>query len=185
MAYERRAAPGALGRVEAFGNSARLLYGEDAWADLAGARAWLGGHGWERAARAAGEADRAALVAVREALRAHLAGTAAADDRAVLDGWAGRVLAPPRWSAEGRPVLPVAAASPVEEVVGEVLAALLAEELAGGRARLKACRLPECRWLFYDRSPAANSVWCSMEICGARHKMRSYRTRRAAPTRGT
>ncbi|WP_373299583.1 CGNR zinc finger domain-containing protein [Amycolatopsis acidiphila] len=49
--------------------------------------------------------------------------------------------------------------------------------MTGRARRLKPCTAPGCRWLFYDRSPAGNSVWCNMDICGARHKMRAYRSR--------
>ncbi|MFC3997565.1 CGNR zinc finger domain-containing protein [Nocardiopsis sediminis] len=178
MAYTRPPAPGALELIEAFGNSARRLHGEDALSDVGGARAWLRERGWGRAADELDESGRAELVAVREALREHIAGGAAADARELLNTWSRRVLAAPHWSPEGDPGVAVAASGGVEEVVGTVLAALAGEELAGRRGRLKVCHSPDCRWLFYDRSPANNSVWCSMSTCGARHKMRSYRTRR-------
>ena len=45
--------------------------------------------------------------------------------------------------------------------------------------RLKACEAHDCLWVFYDRSPAGRSRWCSMAVCGSRAKMR--RTGRAAP----
>jgi predicted RNA-binding Zn ribbon-like protein len=34
-----------------------------------------------------------------------------------------------------------------------------------------------CRWVYYDRSPAGRSRWCTMSLCGARNKMRKYRAR--------
>jgi predicted RNA-binding Zn ribbon-like protein len=43
--------------------------------------------------------------------------------------------------------------------------------------RLKACPGPDCGWAFYDHSRNQASAWCSMSICGARVKARSYRTR--------
>ncbi|WP_112134797.1 CGNR zinc finger domain-containing protein [Glycomyces dulcitolivorans] len=43
--------------------------------------------------------------------------------------------------------------------------------------RLKACNAHECRWVYYDRSPAGRSRWCTMSICGSRAKMRNYRNR--------
>jgi len=60
---------------------------------------------------------------------------------------------------------------------GAVLEALTRGEFTGRCARLKVCAAPECRWVFFDRSPANSGSWCSMQICGARHKMRSYRDR--------
>jgi predicted RNA-binding Zn ribbon-like protein len=44
-------------------------------------------------------------------------------------------------------------------------------------ARLKACRSDTCRWAFYDHSKNRSGHWCSMEVCGARHKAREYRAR--------
>jgi predicted RNA-binding Zn ribbon-like protein len=43
--------------------------------------------------------------------------------------------------------------------------------------RLKACPGPDCGWAFYDHSRNRTSAWCSMSICGARVKARSYRAR--------
>ncbi|MFC4562236.1 CGNR zinc finger domain-containing protein [Nocardiopsis mangrovi] len=180
MAYSRPAAPGALGLIEAFGNSARRLHGEDALSDTGGAREWLRENGWPRAAAELDEQGRAELVEVREAVRAHLADEPDPGAPEVLNAWSDRVLAAPRWSDAGGARIAVAASSGVREVLGAVLSALAAEELAGRGDRLKVCRSPDCRWLFYDRSPANNSVWCSMSTCGARHKMRSYRTRKGA-----
>jgi predicted RNA-binding Zn ribbon-like protein len=41
--------------------------------------------------------------------------------------------------------------------------------------RFKLCREPTCRASYYDASRAAVKIWCSMETCGSRHKMRRYR----------
>ena len=50
---------------------------------------------------------------------------------------------------------------------------------AGTWARLKCCPGRRCGWAFYDRSASSRSRWCSMQICGARAKMRAYRDRLA------
>jgi predicted RNA-binding Zn ribbon-like protein len=61
------------------------------------------------------------------------------------------------------------------------IAIAIAEASADGRwGRLKSCPGQVCGWAFYDRSPAGQSLWCSMQLCGARAKMRAYR-RRTAP----
>ncbi|WP_197358983.1 CGNR zinc finger domain-containing protein, partial [Streptomyces clavuligerus] len=60
--------------------------------------------------------------------------------------------------------------------VAEAIAAAAAD---GTWPRLKACEAETCRWAYYDRSPAARRRWCSMSVCGARAKMRTYRARRA------
>jgi predicted RNA-binding Zn ribbon-like protein len=55
-------------------------------------------------------------------------------------------------------------------------------QLDGSWARLKACRNPDCRWAFYDRSHAGRGAWCDMAVCGNRIKNRNLRTRRASGT---
>jgi predicted RNA-binding Zn ribbon-like protein len=44
--------------------------------------------------------------------------------------------------------------------------------------RLKACRLDDCQWVFYDHSKNRSRTWCSMRVCGNRAKARAYRERR-------
>lgn len=178
MAYTRPSAPGALERIETFCNSARFLHGEDAFDTLEGTRAWLHDGGWLAGAELLDEPARGELVAVREGIRMHIEGDTSDRVRGTLNEHARRTLSPPRWGPTGTPELARTGTGEIDALVGDLLATLVVEELAGRRDRLKVCRAPECRWLFYDRSPANNSVWCSMSICGARHKMRSYRTRR-------
>jgi predicted RNA-binding Zn ribbon-like protein len=43
--------------------------------------------------------------------------------------------------------------------------------------RLKACRLDDCQWAFYDHSKNRSRTWCSMKVCGNRAKARAYRDR--------
>jgi predicted RNA-binding Zn ribbon-like protein len=43
--------------------------------------------------------------------------------------------------------------------------------------RLKACRLDDCQWAFYDHSKNRSRTWCSMKVCGNRAKARAYRER--------
>jgi len=50
---------------------------------------------------------------------------------------------------------------------------------AGTWSRLKCCPGRRCGWAFYDRSASSRSRWCSMQVCGARAKMRAYRDRQA------
>ncbi|BBC33710.1 hypothetical protein SGFS_050040 [Streptomyces graminofaciens] len=58
------------------------------------------------------------------------------------------------------------------------VAAAVAQALTEGTwQRLKACEAPDCHWAYYDRSPAGRGRWCSMQVCGARAKMRRYRAK--------
>ncbi|MEV0976640.1 CGNR zinc finger domain-containing protein [Streptomyces sp. NPDC049915] len=60
------------------------------------------------------------------------------------------------------------------------IAAAVAEALVAGTwDRLKACESATCHWAYYDRSPAGRGRWCSMQLCGARAKMRRYRAKGA------
>ncbi|CAM04383.1 putative RNA-binding Zn ribbon-like protein [Saccharopolyspora erythraea NRRL 2338] len=172
MAYDRPAAPDALGTIEAFCNSARFLYDEDAFLTVDGTARWLREHG--RSAVGLDDRKRQQLVRLREAIREHVE---SGQESGTLNEFARKVLGPPRWDDAGNAEIPVNGESVVDRLAGELLSVLFVEELTGRRGRLKVCRSGDCRWLFYDRSPANNSVWCSMSICGARHKMRSYRKR--------
>lgn len=58
------------------------------------------------------------------------------------------------------------------------LAEPLAAEIAGGRPdRLRICDNDECRWVFYDASPAGRRRWCNMASCGNRAKAARHRAR--------
>ena len=46
-------------------------------------------------------------------------------------------------------------------------------------ARLKACPGPYCGWVFLDATKNAGRVWCEMEVCGTRAKLRTRAARRA------
>jgi predicted RNA-binding Zn ribbon-like protein len=67
--------------------------------------------------------------------------------------------------AEERPLLSRTAAAVAQALI------------AGTWTRLKACEATDCHWAYYDRSPAGRGRWCSMQICGARAKMRRYRSK--------
>lgn len=72
-------------------------------------------------------------------------------------------------------------AGPVPDGAARLLsrtAAAVAEALVAGTwTRLKACEAATCHWAYYDRSPAGRRRWCSMQVCGARAKMRRYRAK--------
>lgn len=129
------------------------------------------------------EADRRRIVAFREALRQlilthhgdHADVTAAA---AELDQVIGDVAVRLRFSPQGRPTMrPSTDGVPARQVIGAVLAAVVAADARGEWPRLKACRNPACQWAFYDASRNRSGRWCDMNVCGVRHKMRTYRGR--------
>jgi predicted RNA-binding Zn ribbon-like protein len=76
--------------------------------------------------------------------------------------------------ADGAAALAPADAGPL---LSRVAAAVAESLVAGTWSRLKACEAVDCHWAYYDRSPAGRGRWCSMQVCGARAKMRRYRAR--------
>lgn len=59
------------------------------------------------------------------------------------------------------------------------LAYAAAELLAEGDFSLvRKCESPECSLMFYDRTKAHKRRWCSMALCGNRHKVAEFRKRR-------
>ncbi|MET7567371.1 CGNR zinc finger domain-containing protein [Streptomyces sp. NPDC005492] len=69
-----------------------------------------------------------------------------------------------------------------EPLLSRVAMAVAGSLVQGTWPRLKACEAPTCHWAYYDRSPAGRGRWCSMAVCGARAKMRTYRARQAGET---
>ncbi len=63
-------------------------------------------------------------------------------------------------------------------IADDLLPAALA--LAAERERIRTCGNPGCRWLFVDRSPKGNRVWCEAAVCGNRMRVGRHRLRREA-----
>ena len=61
--------------------------------------------------------------------------------------------------------------------VAEAVALLLVE---GDFALVKQCEHPDCILWFYDRTKAHKRRWCSMALCGNRHKAAQFRKRSSA-----
>nr|WP_206442191.1 CGNR zinc finger domain-containing protein [Streptomyces boncukensis] len=66
----------------------------------------------------------------------------------------------------------------VAELTARIAAGVAVAAVDGSWRRLKACAAGDCQWVYYDRSPAGRSRWCTMAVCGSRAKMRGYRARR-------
>lgn len=50
----------------------------------------------------------------------------------------------------------------------------------GPRARLRLCANPKCGLFFYDTSRTHRRRWCSMTVCGNRHKVAAFARRQAS-----
>jgi predicted RNA-binding Zn ribbon-like protein len=53
----------------------------------------------------------------------------------------------------------------------------------GSSARLRICSNPSCGLFFYDNSRTRRRRWCSMSLCGNRHKVAAFSRRHSAGRR--
>ena len=179
-------APEPLALVQSFVNTGNVMHGYDLLEDVDGAAAWLSEHGFPGNGARPSEADRLRLVAFREGLRALLLSHNGEPEREAGIGVLNEVapVAPlaVRFDPEGEPrLVPAAGAGgEIEGVMGSVLAAVVLSAAEGKWRRLKACRNEGCLWAFYDGSKNRSGSWCTMDVCGARAKMRAYRRRRSS-----
>ncbi|MBF9130731.1 CGNR zinc finger domain-containing protein [Plantactinospora sp. S1510] len=186
----RRPAPGRLRLVQDFCNSVDFEGGWDDLAEVDSLVTWLNANGHPTDVRETGDAEVRRALRFREALRDLLSVPA-------IPGQPGSAAPEPYADrrARGRIALAEAAAGlPLIVVVGEtitlaparaglpgalaaILAALALGTADGTLSRLKVCQADSCRWVFYDQSRNGSSRWCTMRLCGARNKNRSYRRR--------
>jgi predicted RNA-binding Zn ribbon-like protein len=177
-------APGPLALVQDFVNTRNYFHGGDLLGDAEEATRRLTERGLLKKGESVGESERRRLVSLREALRGlllvHNGVAEPGPDAEELNGLVTSAVLGVRFSADGRPVLePAAGDSPAERVVARLLAEVIWAEAEGKWERLKACRNEGCRWAFYDASKNRSGRWCNMDVCGARHKMRTYRERKS------
>ncbi len=177
---KRTPAPEPLGLTQDLVNSVDLEMEQDrlrAPADLTDLAAEHGLPGLSFSA-----ADLAAAIELREALRdvcqAHAGTDLSPDAERVLGRQLDRATLRLAIGRDGH-----ASVEPADGLTGlPALTARIAADIAAAVAdrtwtRLKACAADTCRWVYYDRSPAGRSRWCTMALCGSRAKMRAYRSR--------
>ncbi|MFJ8674061.1 CGNR zinc finger domain-containing protein [Streptomyces sp. NPDC093589] len=181
-----RTAPTSLLLVQDLVNTLDIETGADTLTADGGLGAFLDDHGLSALAPRRGEpAAVRGLAELREALRAvclaHTAGTALPEAVArTLDRLLSRAPLVLAVAPDGATALRPAAALHGTDRLTALIAAGIATAAADGTwTRLKACEAHDCRWAFYDKSPAGRSRWCTMAVCGSRAKMRTYRARRA------
>ncbi|MFF7074619.1 CGNR zinc finger domain-containing protein [Streptomyces pseudovenezuelae] len=162
---ERSPAPGGLALVQSLVNTVDLESGADAL-DTAEGRARFG--------ITAGRLAQAREL--REALRVALLAHAGHPPHRTVTPLGELLAAAPLVltvaGSDGSAALAPADARPL---LSRVAAAVAESLIAGTWTRLKACEAADCHWAYYDRSPAGRGRWCSMQVCGARAKMRRYR----------
>ncbi|MFF2215194.1 CGNR zinc finger domain-containing protein [Streptomyces antibioticus] len=166
---ERAPAPGGLALVQSLVNTLDLESGADAL-DTAEGRTRLG----------LTDDELPAARALRESLRATLLAHAGhPPHRAVTPLGDLLAAAPLRVTVDAHDGSARLAPTDPDPLLSRVAAAVAEALVAGTWDRLKACEAPTCHWAYYDRSPAGRGRWCSMQVCGARAKMRRYRAREA------
>ena len=65
----------------------------------------------------------------------------------------------------------------VSGAIGRILAEVYVAMATAEWQRLKACRADDCRYAFYDSARNRSRAWCSMQVCGNRAKVQTYRAR--------
>ena len=184
MATQSKEAPGELAVVRAFVNTLDIDDGID---QLSGADllvAWLAEHELLGAGAVARPGDLRRAVLFREALRELLLSNndgrpVPRDAARTLDDVAARARLRLRVEEGGFARLEAEGDS-VDAALGRLLVIVYRSMENDTWLRLKACRDDTCQWAFYDHSKNRSGHWCSMEVCGSRHKARQYRERHKA-----
>jgi predicted RNA-binding Zn ribbon-like protein len=179
----RRPAPPPLDLVQAFVNSRDREAGVELFDSTESLAAWLRSHDLITANARITRRDLAAAIELRETIRQllleHNGEPASAGAHTAFARVAARTVLTPQIDADGAIILS-APGGGAPAALSSILAAIAHASAVGTWSRLKACRSDVCQWAFYDHSKNRSSHWCTMEICGARAKMRRYRQRRAA-----
>jgi predicted RNA-binding Zn ribbon-like protein len=163
-----QAAPGPLRLVQLFVNTVNHETGRELLATPAQAASWFAEQG------IALEVSRPQLERVRDVrseLQAFVQGEKPGERMREASQRARLIL------DLDRPEL-IPQADGVDGALGVLLASVYDAIRDGSWSRLKACQ--NCRWAFWDRSRSRTAVWCSMQLCGNRAKVRRYRARRRA-----
>jgi predicted RNA-binding Zn ribbon-like protein len=180
---ERAPAPGSLRLIQALVNTWNAETRRDLLGTAPEASQWLITARLLPDRFALTGVQRAALAELREATRRVLSGHIERREDPEAASRLTMALAPSRLTLAVDPAGGVRLVSadhdPFSRVIGAVAAAIAEAATTGTWARLKCCPGRRCGWAFYDRSASSRSRWCSMQICGARAKMRAYRDRLA------
>ena len=167
--------------LQAFVNTADLEGGGDVLAEPARASAWLTDSGLVDRAPRISARDHERLLEVREALRR--LGAANNGERleraelAALNELFASIQVVPTLAADGTVLMEGRGGGGARVALGRLLGTLARASADGRWARMKACRMHSCRWLFWDASRNRSGTWCTMSICGSRQKSRAYRER--------
>jgi predicted RNA-binding Zn ribbon-like protein len=171
---------GRLRLVRDFVNTYERDTASDALASPAALADWFRRNDLPGAGQPVSGTDLAHAIELREAIRAllevnHRSEGGPAAERAAhhLTAAARRSRLHVQFTVSGTARLVAAADRPLGELLVRI-----AEAMSDGRwRRLKVCHNDACRWAFFDCSRAGAGKWCSMAVCGNRHKAQTWRTR--------
>lgn len=173
-------APGDLELVRSFVNTRDIDEDVEELGSPAALADWLTAHGLLEPGGRATRADLDDARALREGLRAvllhHGGGPADPGAATALERAARRAQLSVSFGEDGA-ASRVPLAGGVAGALGRILAVVASAQADGTWPRLKACPADDCQWAFYDKSRNRSAVWCSMEVCGNRAKVRSFRER--------
>jgi predicted RNA-binding Zn ribbon-like protein len=173
-------APHTLDLVIDFVNTLDVEAGTDALATPEELSAWLTERGLLPARVPLDRSELRSAVELRESLRTLMLTHNGADPDAcagqALERVARRGELGVRFAADGSVGLAARADGFAGALAGLLIPVADARE-DGSWSRVKACRAPDCRWAFFDRSRNRSGVWCEMAICGNRTKVKAYRQR--------
>ena len=160
----------------------------DFWKTDADVARWLVRLEWVEEGRIPGFEEGALLNAartLREVIRELVAArkNGEAGNPAALNGFLRKAVSHPQlvWPASGAPQLERQRRQQTAEQFLSPIAEAAANLLVAGDFNLiRRCEHPECILWFYDRTKAHKRRWCSMALCGNRHKVAEFRKRKAS-----
>lgn len=134
---------------------------------------WFQESGLTRHAPSVSPAVRGMALELREALYRLFSGTSVAADIGVVNRWSSRRVPGPRLTPELALDGSASEATDLLSMLARDAIDLLTGPYAG---RIRACASDDCSLLFVDTSRPGRRRWCSMNTCGARAKMTTYRS---------
>lgn len=172
----------AIRLIVSFVNTVDIEVGTDVLRTTGGILQWLVNRGLATPTDSVGLEDQAELVELRDALRGLFpAGSAMGVGQEYLEAanrTAGRIPFFVSVDANGTMRLESRESSAGTRTISTILLAMLQAQGDGSWGRLRVCRNPGCRWVFYDRSKNQARRWCEMAVCGNRAKAVRFRARR-------
>jgi predicted RNA-binding Zn ribbon-like protein len=176
----RLPATDALALLQSFVNTRRVYAGRDVIATPAELRAWLVRKGLLPDEAPVSDADHARAIVLRDSIRTLLLarGGGALDHATIvaLNTISEQLPLRACFTTEGNGTL-APTGSGVSAALTRILAGVVSAMADGSWARLKACHAETCQWVFYDESRNRSRVWCAMQACGNRSKVRAYKRR--------